>query len=114
MVGMPAILPTPAQSLYSNNLITRTSRTSRTKRNNTNPASHKPWGIISSVCSGVFEVARSIVELSQTLNTYQVTMDMKVPSNTSPRSEEHTSELQSLMRISYAVFCLKNKKNKTT
>src|SRR3546814_10617352 len=30
-----------------------------------------------------------------------------------PRSEEHTSELQSLMRISYAVFCLK-KKNHTT
>src|SRR3546814_7706638 len=33
------------------------------------------------------------------------------------RSEEHTSELQSLMRISYAVFCLKKKKtnmNKTT
>src|SRR3546814_6559798 len=28
------------------------------------------------------------------------------------RSEEHTSELQSLMRISYAVFCLKQKKNK--
>src|SRR3546814_15447392 len=31
----------------------------------------------------------------------------KLPS----RSEEHTSELQSLMRISYAVFCLKKKKN---
>src|SRR3546814_2747133 len=35
-----------------------------------------------------------------------------------PRSEEHTSELQSLMRISYAVFCLKkkkkNKKHNTT
>src|SRR3546814_4184841 len=30
----------------------------------------------------------------------------------SVRSEEHTSELQSLMRISYAVFCLKKKKNK--
>src|SRR3546814_1732153 len=30
------------------------------------------------------------------------------------RSEEHTSELQSLMRISYAVFCLKKKKNKET
>src|SRR3546814_78082 len=29
------------------------------------------------------------------------------------RSEEHTSELQSLMRISYAVFCLKNKKKQT-
>src|SRR3546814_10462337 len=29
--------------------------------------------------------------------------------NVKPRSEEHTSELQSLMRISYAVFCLKKK-----
>src|SRR3546814_5919257 len=34
------------------------------------------------------------------------------PMQSSERSEEHTSELQSLMRISYAVFCLKNK-NKT-
>src|SRR3546814_1292073 len=31
-----------------------------------------------------------------------------------PRSEEHTSELQSLMRISYAVFCLKKKTNDNT
>src|SRR3546814_5395936 len=31
----------------------------------------------------------------------------------SPRSEEHTSELQSLMRISYAVFCLKKKQIQT-
>src|SRR3546814_12235706 len=31
------------------------------------------------------------------------------PSRRLPRSEEHTSELQSLMRISYAVFCLKKK-----
>src|SRR3546814_6431040 len=31
--------------------------------------------------------------------------------NTASRSEEHTSELQSLMRISYAVFCLKKKTN---
>src|SRR3546814_6500360 len=30
------------------------------------------------------------------------------------RSEEHTSELQSLMRLSYAVFCLKKKKHQTT
>src|SRR3546814_2711499 len=30
------------------------------------------------------------------------------------RSEEHTSELQSLMRISYAVFCLKKKKKETS
>src|SRR3546814_10328908 len=34
-------------------------------------------------------------------------------SATRPRSEEHTSELQSLMRISYAVFCLKKKKHAT-
>src|SRR3546814_10732262 len=33
---------------------------------------------------------------------------------TVPRSEEHTSELQSLMRISYAVFCLKKKIHKRT
>src|SRR3546814_2431549 len=31
-----------------------------------------------------------------------------------PRSEEHTSELQSLMRISYAVFCLKKKNKNNT
>src|SRR3546814_4660218 len=35
-------------------------------------------------------------------------------SNVSMRSEEHTSELQSLMRISYAVFCLKKKKKNKT
>src|SRR3546814_5748239 len=33
---------------------------------------------------------------------------------TDGRSGEHTSELQSLMRISYAVFCLKNKQNEQT
>src|SRR3546814_8071412 len=33
------------------------------------------------------------------------------PADTLSRSEEHTSELQSLMRISYAVFCLKKKKH---
>src|SRR3546814_3777714 len=35
------------------------------------------------------------------------------PSDVAARSEEHTSELQSLMRISYAVFCLKKKKYTT-
>src|SRR3546814_3427831 len=37
-------------------------------------------------------------------------LDMVGASRFSCRSEEHTSELQSLMRISYAVFCLKKKK----
>src|SRR3546814_7635373 len=36
----------------------------------------------------------------------------RVPVRNVPRSEEQTSELQSLMRISYAVFCLKKKKTK--
>src|SRR3546814_6008712 len=36
------------------------------------------------------------------------------PENAASRSEEHTSELQSLMRISYAVFCLKKKKTNNT
>src|SRR3546814_8173606 len=35
-----------------------------------------------------------------------------IEENGETRSEEHTSELQSLMRISYAVFCLKKKKTK--
>src|ERR1051325_12238181 len=35
------------------------------------------------------------------------------PTGSSPRSEEHTSELQSPYVISYAVFCLKKKKNST-
>src|SRR3546814_7950489 len=39
-----------------------------------------------------------------------LTMFTESISNASFRSEEHTSELQSLMRISYAVFCLKKKK----
>src|SRR3546814_7237069 len=37
--------------------------------------------------------------------------DLVIEAATERRSEEHTSELQSLMRISYAVFCLKKKKN---
>src|SRR3546814_2557100 len=36
--------------------------------------------------------------------------EQDLPAGSGPRSEEHTSELQSLMRISYAVFCLKKKK----
>src|SRR3546814_15628883 len=39
--------------------------------------------------------------------------DWDVRSDDAIRSEEHTSELQSLMRISYAVFCLKKKKTTT-
>src|SRR3546814_9942190 len=41
------------------------------------------------------------------------TVQPSVSSHSRTRSEEHTSELQSLMRLSYAVFCLKKKKIKT-
>src|SRR3546814_1623671 len=49
------------------------------------------------------------------LETYQVVgaINARTGLTAAERSEEHTSELQSLMRISYAVFCLK-KKNKRT
>src|SRR3546814_1680808 len=40
----------------------------------------------------------------------QVHVDASAIASLAVRSEEHTSELQSLMRISYAVFCLKKKK----
>src|SRR3546814_7936513 len=42
----------------------------------------------------------------------QVVWNTQGTALTAFRSEEHTSELQSLMRISYAVFCLKKKKNR--
>src|SRR3546814_3211030 len=48
-----------------------------------------------------------------TLLAYRPSIDSKGHPRTRSRSEEHTSELQSLMRISYAVFCLKKKKNTT-
>src|SRR3546814_9183037 len=43
-------------------------------------------------------------------NRCLATLPLARRGNCSSRSEEHTSELQSLMRISYAVFCLKKKK----
>src|SRR3546814_9141778 len=46
------------------------------------------------------------------LQQFQNALHIAIRRNQISRSEEHTSELQSLMRISYAVFCLKKKKNK--
>src|SRR3546814_10378779 len=48
------------------------------------------------------------------LHTIDVIRQLPIERGLTARSEEHTSELQSLMRISYAVFCLKKKKNKNT
>src|SRR3546814_4603821 len=47
----------------------------------------------------------------QTAAAYPATLYGQLAGQRMARSEEHTSELQSLMRISYAVFCLKKKKN---
>src|SRR3546814_2095949 len=75
-----------------------------------------------------YDIARSLFEFVQLLNqtVRNVAYDSRteeaylvrlrvgvVPLARRQRSEEHTSELQSLMRTSYAVFCLK-KKNKAT
>src|SRR3546814_6465369 len=57
----------------------------------------------------LLDLLRSLCELLQ----LQLDVHHCNPVIEQSRSEEHTSELQSLMRISYAVFCLK-KKNKTT
>src|SRR3546814_1833765 len=58
------------------------------------------------LAGGMQFVLASLLGLARDSNLYQLGMMLT-------RSEEHTSELQSLMRISYAVFCLK-KKTKTT
>src|SRR3546814_1153425 len=51
--------------------------------------------------------ARPLIDFLGRTYSYAETLD---GANRVARSEEHTSELQSLMRISYAVFCLKKKK----
>src|SRR3546814_9719041 len=65
--------------------------------------------------------AASLVQLAQSQDVKVIAYDRPIPdvpadyyvsfdNEAIGRSEEHTSELQSLMRISYAVFCLKKKK----
>src|SRR3546814_10913006 len=49
-------------------------------------------------------------DLVETIEQSEPQERRRVVQRPPPRSEEHTSELQSLMRISYAVFCLKKKK----
>src|SRR3546814_8763229 len=82
--------------------------------------SHKPLLIV------IFSIAAIVAAIFWWLSRgYESTDDASIQSditmvaarvsgtviNVKVRSEEHTSELQSLMRISYAVFCLKKKKN---
>src|SRR3546814_3454562 len=65
-----------------------------------------PWLARRWRCPGAIKVD----SLCRRRKTSSSRVTSAVPSTTT-RSEEHTSELQSLMRISYAVFCLKKKKH---
>src|SRR3546814_5215738 len=65
------------------------------------------------LCDAFLDLARCVGE--QIIVHQIILMDAEQPvdDRDGERSEEHTSELQSLMRISYAVFCLKKKKHTT-
>src|SRR3546814_6204529 len=56
--------------------------------------------------------AASLSPASSAASTFLTKVRMRPTRLVLIRSEEHTSELQSLMRLSYAVFCLKKKRNK--
>src|SRR3546814_10556585 len=56
-----------------------------------------------------FNVARWIRKSCRTVGPCLLARLSEFPNRAAHRSAEHTSELQSLMRISYAVFCLKKK-----
>src|SRR3546814_9060800 len=72
---------------------------------------------VSSEASASMALRSSLERLAGTATSMVTSSEPVLPLRATPlpatrntRSEEHTSELQSLMRISYAVFCLKNKK----
>src|SRR3546814_1048362 len=61
---------------------------------------------------GLDEVSVLILAANHKVLNHQSHASQPGKASVTSRSEEHTSELQSLMRISYAVFCLKKKKHK--
>src|SRR3546814_3613486 len=67
---------------------------------------HKTWTTLAQHADWIFALVRTNPAAKAQQGISFLLIDMA-----SPRSEEHTSELQSLMRISYAVFCLKKKTN---
>src|SRR3546814_9187530 len=70
-----------------------------------------PGGGLEMLQPGVSRLADEVDRLlrPETLRRAETIADHLAALGAPPRSEEHTSELQSLMRISYAVFCLKKK-----
>src|SRR3546814_7577164 len=69
-------------------------------------ASNRALSTVPRPCCSVWAVARSTISRGWRLVSVRAA---SARSGLAARSEEHTSELQSLMRISYAVFCLKKK-----
>src|SRR3546814_4431401 len=69
------------------------------------------WDLLAAVMAHDAQMAAGGVTTS--FDCVCVGVSIKHPERREIRSEEHTSELQSLMRISYAVFCLKKKNKKT-
>src|SRR3546814_1773887 len=77
------------------------------------PTPGHPIGLSFAVAPDVRPIPRSLANIYAELETdlgLPRAPHGAVPPPAAARSEEHTSELQSLMRISYAVFCLKKKK----
>src|SRR3546814_2664799 len=73
-------------------------------------ANDSPYGLAASVWTRSFSDAHRLSRRIEAGTVWINTHSMFDPALTiGGRSEEHTSELQSLMRISYAVFCLKKK-----
>src|SRR3546814_9506263 len=61
----------------------------------------------------VLSAKYGVLDMDRIIEPYELTLNRMARADRIVwRSEEHTSELQSLMRISYAVFCLKKKTNK--
>src|SRR3546814_3968331 len=74
-------------------------------------AGNGAWKYCAMISLTVAKWARSVRKILSLATSASVAPDALA---TASRSEEHTSELQSLMLISYAVFCLKKKKSKHT
>src|SRR3546814_6699357 len=103
-------------------------RLSATRRKASIPSS-APWGIVKSCFKALADyrglsigatVPKKVAQRNERNLSHGLSallfppLPLRLRDRCRLRSEEHTSELQSLMRISYAVFCLKKKKKNTT
>src|SRR3546814_8836560 len=85
----------------------------RAKGNSTKPASVTSLNSIRVTKSCTDRMKKAMRMITQATSSTAIWMKLAKKMR-NPRSEEHTSELQSLMRISYDVFCLKKKKQHTS